>query len=61
MGGLIIGVLDHVPTAGESITKDGIRFVVEAMDKNRIAWVKMYLPEPSDEEKSADAQEDSHK
>ena len=61
VGGLIIGVLDHVPTAGESITKDGIRFVVEAMDKNRIAWVKMYLPEPSDEEKSADAQEDSHK
>ena len=61
VGGLIIGVLDHVPTAGESITKDGIRFVVEAMDKNRIAWVKMYLPEPSDEEKFADAQEDSHK
>ena len=61
VGGLIIGVLDHVPTAGESITEDGIRFIVEAMDKNRIAWVRMYLPEASDEEDSADAQEDSHK
>lgn len=61
VGGLIIGVLDHVPTAGESITEDGIRFIVETMDKNRIAWVKMYLPEPTDEEDSADTQENSHK
>ena len=46
VGGLIIGALDHVPAAGESVTVDDIRFVVEKMDKNRIEWVKMTLPEP---------------
>ncbi|QNM06815.1 HlyC/CorC family transporter [Qiania dongpingensis] len=50
VGGLIIGGLDHVPVAGESITEDGIRFVVETMDKNRIEWVKMYLPEKTEDE-----------
>ncbi len=50
IGGLIIGELDHVPAAGESVTAQDIRFVVESMDKNRIEWVKMYLPEPSGDE-----------
>ena len=51
VGGLIIGELDHLPEAGESVVTQGIRFVVEAMDKNRIEWVRMYLPEPDDGEK----------
>ncbi len=63
VGGLIIGGLDHVPVAGESITEDGIRFVVETMDKNRIEWVKMYLPEKTEDEEdhteSADDKEES--
>ena len=46
VGGLIIGALDHVPAAGESVTVDNICFVVEKMEKNRIEWVKMTLPEP---------------
>ncbi len=46
VGGLIIGELDHVPAAKESVTCQNIRFVVEVMNKNRIEWVKMYLPEP---------------
>ena len=50
MGGLIIGELDHVPVAKESVTCQDIRFVVETMNKNRIEWVKMYLPEPKDSE-----------
>lgn len=55
VGGLIIGGLDHVPTAGESITENGIHFVVETMDKNRIEWIKMYLPEKTDpDEKDPD-------
>ena len=49
VGGLIIGELDHLPEAGESVVTQGIRFVVEAMDKNRIEWVRMYLPEPSED------------
>ena len=50
VGGRIIGELDHGPIARESVTCQGIRFVVEAMNKNRIEWVKMYLPEPEDPE-----------
>lgn len=46
VGGLIIGALDHVPVAGEGVTVDNIRFVVEKMDKNRIEWVRMTLPAP---------------
>ncbi|MEI3175417.1 MAG: hemolysin family protein [Lachnospiraceae bacterium] len=46
VGGLIIGALDHVPVAGEGVTVDNIRFVVEKMDKNRIEWVRMTLPPP---------------
>ena len=49
VGGLIIGELDHLPEAGESVVTQGIRFVVEAMDKNRIEWVRMYLPEPGED------------
>ena len=44
VGGLIIGELDHLPRAGETVMVDGILFIVEAVDKNRIEWVKMYLP-----------------
>ena len=51
VGGLMIGELDHVPIAKESVTCQGIRFVVETMNKNRIEWVKMYLPETEEEEK----------
>ena len=49
VGGLIIGELDHLPVASESITSQNIRFVVESMDKNRIEWVKIYLPEPEED------------
>ncbi|MCI8550577.1 MAG: HlyC/CorC family transporter [Lachnospiraceae bacterium] len=48
VGGLIIGELDHLPVASESIISQNIRFVVESMDKNRIEWVKIYLPEPEE-------------
>ena len=36
-------------------TENGIHFVVETMDKNRIEWIKMYLPEKTDpDEKDPD-------
>ncbi|EET62316.1 hypothetical protein BRYFOR_05349 [Marvinbryantia formatexigens DSM 14469] len=50
IGGLIIGELDHLPAVGESVTTpDGIRLVVEAVDKNRINQVHLYLPEKKEE------------
>ncbi len=48
LGGLVIGLLDRLPAVGDSVaTGDGIRLVVEAVDKNRITRVHLYLPEPA--------------
>lgn len=46
LGGFIIEHLDRLPVAGdEVITKEGIRLIVEKLDKNRIEKVHVYLPE----------------
>lgn len=46
IGGFIIERLDHLPTEGESVTtEEGIRLVVDMVDKNRIDKVHLYLPE----------------
>lgn len=54
VGGFIIGQLDRLPSTGDEVTTpEGIRMVVEKLDKNRIERVHIYLPEqndPSDEE-----------
>jgi CBS domain containing-hemolysin-like protein len=44
IGGLIIGLLDRLPEQGEEVSFGDIRLVVEALDKNRIDKVRMYLP-----------------
>lgn len=57
LGGFIIEHLDRLPQAGDSITTDdGIKLVVETLDKNRIENVHVYLPEPimTDYEKDKD-------
>ena len=51
LGGFIIEHLDRLPEVGDSITtEDGIRLIVEKLDKNRIETVHAYLPEPQLEE-----------
>ena len=55
LGGFIIEYLDRLPEKGDSITtEEGIRMVVETLDKNRIESVHLYLPEPA-------SNDDSHK
>lgn len=44
VGGLVIGLLDHLPDEGEEVSDGGIRFIVESVDKNRIDRIKMILP-----------------
>ena len=52
IGGLVIGFLDHLPEEGESVKHEGLRFVVEKMDKNRIEKIHIYrLEQPQEEEK----------
>ncbi len=49
IGGYIIELLDHLPRTGESvIDANNIRMVVDAVDKNRIDKVHLYLPETAD-------------
>ena len=51
LGGFIIERLDRLPEAGDEITTDeGIRMVVEKLDKNRIERVHLYLPEKEETE-----------
>lgn len=62
LGGFIIEHLDRMPEEGDEVRiEGGIRLVVESLDKNRVETVHMYLPEPSEEEEEADAQEDAQK
>lgn len=51
LGGLIIEHLDRLPEAGDEVTtEEGIRMVVETLDKNRVEKVHVYLPEPDTSE-----------
>ena len=57
LGGLVIEHLDRLPVAGDQVvTSDGIRLIVDKLDKNRIENVRVYLPEKkSDEQESTDS------
>lgn len=57
LGGLIIEHLDRLPEAGDEVTtEEGIRMIVETLDKNRVEKVHVYLPEP---DRSEDDKEDA--
>lgn len=46
LGGFIIEHLDRLPEVGDEVsTEDGVRLVVETLDKNRVESVHVYLPE----------------
>ena len=46
IGGYIIEQLDHLPEPGESCTtEDGLKLVVDEVEKNRIELVHIYIPD----------------
>ena len=52
VGGYIIGLLDHLPQAGEEVTSGNLRFVVDTVERNRIDKVHPYIldaPQKSEE------------
>ena len=52
VGGYIIGLLDHLPQAGEEVTSGNLRFVVDTVERNRIDKVHLYIldaPQKSEE------------
>lgn len=59
LGGFLIQRLDRLPEVGDELTtEEGIRMVVERLDKNRVELVHIYLPEKSELEPDADNEED---
>lgn len=46
IGGLVIGLLDHLPEEGEDVVIDNIRLVVDKVEKNRIDKVHLYILNP---------------
>ena len=46
IGGYIIGLLDGLPKAKQSVSEKGFTFKVESLDHNRIKWVRVWLPTP---------------
>lgn len=58
LGGLIIGLLDRLPEAGETVQDGAYTFTVESIDKNRIERIRLLLPEKETEEDSQN-QEDN--
>ncbi len=55
LGGFIIERLDRLPELHDEVTTtDGIRLVVESLDKNRVEKVHIYLPDNFYDEENAD-------
>lgn len=52
VGGWVIDRLEHLPAQGEEVEWEGVRLVVEQVEKNRIDKIHIYLPE--NEEKGRD-------
>jgi len=48
LAGFLLHQLGYIPAAGESVMYDGRTFVVEEMERNRIARVKILSAQPSD-------------
>lgn len=48
IAGHMINILEHIPTEGEEIVENYIRFVIEKMEKNRIDTIHVYLTEPEE-------------
>ena len=47
LAGFLLHRFGYIPVAGESVIHDGRTFVVEAMDRNRIARVKILSAQPA--------------
>lgn len=53
IGGLVIGLLDHLPDAGESVDYENLHLIVERVEKNRIDKIRLQI-RGEEEEKEAE-------
>ena len=58
IGGLVIGLLDHLPEQGEEVRYENLRLSVEHVEKNRIDKIRLhiYSQEEMDAEKEREEQ-----
>lgn len=60
LGGFIIENLDRLPELGDEVqTGNGMKLVVESLDKNRVESVHLYLPETDVPERTTETEKDS--
>ena len=59
LAGFLLHQFGYIPVAGESVMHDGRTFIVESMDRNRIARVKILNAQPADS--SAPPDEDARR
>ena len=50
IGGYIIGLIDNLPEVGQTVSDGVFTFQVESLERNRIKWVRLWIPEPAREE-----------
>ncbi len=42
IGGFVVGVLGHIPKPGEEVSTEGLKFIIEEVEKNRIVKLRIY-------------------
>lgn len=50
IGGLVIGLLEHLPEEGEEVSCENIRLVVEHVEKNRIDKIRLFIQQEAESE-----------
>ncbi len=50
IGGLVIGLLDHLPEEGEEVDYENLHLKVEEMDKNRVGKIRIQIHHPEETE-----------
>lgn len=50
IGGLVIGLLEHLPEEGEEVSYENIRLVVEHVEKNRIDKIRLFIQQEAEHE-----------
>ena len=49
IGGLVIGLLDHLPEEGESVDYENLHLMVDKVDKNRVDKIHLWILEKEEE------------
>ena len=56
IGGLVIGLLEHLPEEGEAVDHGNLRLLVEHVEKNRIEKVRLVIHREQEEEEPEEKQ-----